>query len=107
MPYSPRITIEDYVLSMLRLDMANLPPQKSGCYSAWLADFAGDEPQPSDKDKLVYVGKTEKKRIAISRDWMRDRRDRNHRHGNSERHQAFIFPHWRARDILEARQCEG
>ena len=59
MPYSPRITIEDYVMSMLRLDMAKLPPRKPGCYGVWLSDFAGNEPQPSDKDKLVWVGKTD------------------------------------------------
>ncbi len=60
MGYSPKMTIEDYVMSMLRNDSVKLPPRKPSCYSAWLQDFMGDEPQHSDKDKIVYVGKTEK-----------------------------------------------
>jgi hypothetical protein len=61
MGYSPRMTVEDYVMSMLRNDSVKLPPRKPGCYSAWLQDFTtGDEPQNSDGDKIVYVGKTEK-----------------------------------------------
>jgi hypothetical protein len=57
MGYSPRITIEDYVMAMLRNDSAKLAPRKPGCYTVWLADFRGSEPQTSDK--IVYVGKTE------------------------------------------------
>jgi hypothetical protein len=53
------MTVEDYVMSMLRNDSVKLPPRNPGCYTAWLEDFTGDEPQNSDKDKIVYVGKTE------------------------------------------------
>jgi hypothetical protein len=60
MGYSLRIRIEDYVMVMLRNDSAKLPSRKPGCYSAWLSDFAGDEPASSNKDQIVYVGKTEK-----------------------------------------------
>ena len=60
MGYSARITIDEYVMSMLRNDISKLPPRTPGCYSVWIADFAGNEPQISDGHKLVYVGKTEK-----------------------------------------------
>jgi hypothetical protein len=59
MGYSPRITMEHYVMSMLRNNSVKLPPRKPGYYSARLQDFTRDEPQNSDGDKIVYVGKTE------------------------------------------------
>jgi hypothetical protein len=59
MAYSPRLTIDDYVLTVLRADFASLPPRKPGCYSVWHSDFDGPAPQDSDKDQIVLVGKTE------------------------------------------------
>lgn len=60
MRYSPRITIEDYVMAMLRADLAMLPPRTPGCYSVWFADFQGSEPTAAEKGKFVIVGMTDK-----------------------------------------------
>ncbi|MGH7813373.1 MAG: hypothetical protein ACREQI_05155 [Candidatus Binataceae bacterium] len=59
MEYSQRMTIENYVKAMLRADDVSLPPRKRGCYSVWAADFNGTEPQSSDGNNIVLVGKTE------------------------------------------------
>lgn len=60
MAYGPRLTIDDYVLAVLRADFALLPPRKPGCYGVWHSDFHGSEPQVSDKDQIVLVGKIER-----------------------------------------------
>jgi len=59
-PYTPRITIEAYVMTMLSADAQLLPPRKPGCYSVWSADFTGDEPRSTDMGNIVWVGKADK-----------------------------------------------
>jgi hypothetical protein len=60
MGYAPRLTIENYVMAMLRANYALLPPRRPGCYSVWYADFQGLVPPASAKNEIVLVGKTER-----------------------------------------------